>query len=48
MYCRTTGRVMKDFFFNLGSVVAEDYFGERMPDSKLVAMMEKSVLIFLV
>lgn len=35
-------------FFNLGSVVAEDYFGEKMSDSKLVAMMEKSVSIFLV
>ena len=35
-------------FFNLGSAVAEDYFGEKMSDSKLVAMMEKSVSIFLV
>lgn len=35
-------------FLNLGSAVAEDYFGEKMSDSKLVAMMEKSVSIFLV
>ena len=29
-------------FFNLGRVVAKDYFGEKMSDSKLVAMMKHS------